>query len=445
MFNSLSDKILNVLGTFKKKSVITEKDLKNTLRDLRIALLEADVSIKVVMSFIKNVEEKAIGSNIYNTITPYQMIVKILHQEIINTLSDGSELLIQKNHTVYMLVGLQGSGKTTSAAKLAYFLKNKHKKRILLASVDTFRMAAYEQLKVLASQISVDFFTHDVKQTPLQIAKDAYKFSQEKGYDALILDTAGRISTDKELMDEISNIKNNINPQEILFVADSMIGQSSSTVAQEFHSKVNLTGIILSKVDGDSRGGSALSMKLATNVPIKFSGIGEKVDKLEIFNPIQIADRILGKGDIISLVDKVAELSQEEDDEEMMKNITKGTFTLVDYKKQLQTMGKMGGISSIFSMIPGLSSLKDKIDTNKMDNNILKKQTALIDSMTKQERLNPKIIQASRKIRIANGSGLKVQDINILLKQHEKSSEMMKKFKNLGLKGITNMFKSLKG
>jgi signal recognition particle subunit SRP54 len=203
MFNSLSDKILNVLGTFKKKSVITEKDLKNTLRDLRIALLEADVSIKVVMSFIKNVEEKAIGSNIYNTITPYQMIVKILHQEIINTLSDGSDLLIQKNHTVYMLVGLQGSGKTTSAAKLAYFLKNKHKKRILLASVDTFRMAAYEQLQILASQISVDFFTHDIKSTPLQIAKEAYKFSQEKGYDTLILDTAGRISTDKELMDEI--------------------------------------------------------------------------------------------------------------------------------------------------------------------------------------------------------------------------------------------------
>jgi signal recognition particle subunit SRP54 len=426
MFDTLNTKFEKIVQSIRGKAVISETDLEVTLREIRIALLEADVSLVVVKEFINSIKSNILGKEILKSVKPDQMIIKLVQDELVKILgSENKSLNLSSSQlTKILFCGLQGSGKTTSIAKLSYLLKKSSKKKILLASADIYRPAAQEQLKVLAEETGSDFFNHNLTSAS-KIVDD---------------------SIDKKLMSELIEIENKFKPDETLLVADALTGQDAANVAKSFSDAINITGSILTRIDGDSRGGAALSIKSITNSPIKFIGLGEKVENFEPFHPERIAQRILGMGDIVSLVEKAAENIDKEEMEDMAKKIAKGKFDLEDFANQLKQMGKMGGVSGLLSMMPGVSKAQKLMAENKISNSMIDKQIAIISSMTKKERADPDIIKASRKIRISKGSGTKVQDVNRLLKQFLQSQKMMKRMKSMGKGGIpSDLMQKLQG
>ena len=447
MFDTLNTKFEKIVQSIRGKAVISETDLEATLREIRIALLEADVSLFVVKEFINSIKSNILGKEILKSIKPDQMIIKLVQDELVKILgSENKSLNLSSSQlTKILFCGLQGSGKTTSIAKLSYLLKKSSKKKILLASADIYRPAAQEQLKVLAEETGSDFFNHNLSSAS-KIVDDSIDYAQKNLFDILILDTAGRQVVDKKLMSELIEIENKFKPDETLLVADALTGQDAANVAKSFSDAINITGSILTRIDGDSRGGAALSIKSITNSPIKFIGLGEKVENFEPFHPERIAQRILGMGDIVSLVEKAAENIDKEEMEDMAKKIAKGKFDLEDFANQLKQMGKMGGVSGLLSMMPGVSKAQKLMAENKISNSMIDKQIAIISSMTKKERADPDIIKASRKIRISKGSGTKVQDVNRLLKQFLQSQKMMKRMKSMGKGGIpSDLMQKLQG
>ena len=447
MFDTLNTKFEKIVQSIRGKAVISETDLEVTLREIRIALLEADVSLVVVKEFINSIKSNILGKEILKSVKPDQMIIKLVQDELVKILgSENKSLNLSSSQlTKILFCGLQGSGKTTSIAKLSYLLKKSSKKKILLASADIYRPAAQEQLKVLAEETGSDFFNHNLSSAS-KIVDDSIDYAQKNLFDILILDTAGRQVVDKKLMGELIEIENKFKPDETLLVADALTGQDAANVAKTFSDAINITGSILTRIDGDSRGGAALSIKSITNSPIKFIGLGEKVENFEPFHPERIAQRILGMGDIVSLVEKAAENIDKEEMEDMAKKIAKGKFDLEDFANQLKQMGKMGGVSGLLSMMPGVSKAQKLMAENKISNSMIDKQIAIISSMTKKERADPDIIKASRKIRISKGSGTKVQDVNRLLKQFLQSQKMMKRMKSMGKGGIpSDLMQKLQG
>ena len=447
MFDTLNTKFEKIVQSIRGKAVISETDLEATLREIRIALLEADVSLVVVKDFINSIKSNILGKEILKSVKPDQMIIKLVQDELVKILgSENKSLNLSSSQlTKILFCGLQGSGKTTSIAKLSYLLKKSSKKKILLASADIYRPAAQEQLKVLAEETGSDFFSHNLSSVS-KIVEESTEYAQKNLFDILILDTAGRQVVDKKLMSELIEIENKFKPDETLLVADALTGQDAANVAKSFSDAINITGSILTRIDGDSRGGAALSIKSITNSPIKFIGLGEKVENFEPFHPERIAQRILGMGDIVSLVEKAAENIDKEEMEDMAKKIAKGKFDLEDFANQLKQMGKMGGVSGLLSMMPGVSKAQKLMAENKISNSMIDKQIAIISSMTKKERADPDIIKASRKIRISKGSGTKVQDVNRLLKQFLQSQKMMKRMKSMGKGGIpSDLMQKLQG
>ncbi len=441
MFENLTDKISGIFEKIKGKGIIDEDTLNNVMREIRVALLESDVSLSVAKEFIEKVKKNAVGQEIIKSISPDQMIIKIVNDELSKLLgSENDDLnLSSKPPCLILMVGLQGSGKTTTSAKLAKWITKNKNKKIMLASLDIYRPAAQEQLIKLGEDNNIDTLGLQNNKSPLQIAEIAFNVAKDSDIDILILDSAGRNHIDKKMMNEVKEISEKFKFSEILLVSDSMTGQDAVNTAESFSNQLDLSGIILTRIDGDARGGAALSMRFVTKKPIKFMGIGEKIDDLEIFHPDRIANRILGMGDVVSLVEKASEEINEEEAKQMQKKILKGRFTLLDYSKQLDQLTKMGGIQSIMKYLPGLSGLKDKMEEKMENNDIFKKQKAIINSMTPRERVHPELVKASRKIRISNGSGTHVQDINKLLKQFKKMSQMMKKMgKNQNLDSIMN-------
>ena len=447
MFDTLNTKFEKIVQSIKGKAVITETDLESSLREIRIALLEADVSLVVVKEFIGSVKESIIGKEILKSIQPDQMIIKLVQDALINILgSENKQLNFSSTQlTKILFCGLQGSGKTTSIAKLSNYLKKTSKKKVLLSSADVYRAAAQEQLLVLAKESNSEFYNHNLT-SPIQIVKETLEYAKKNLFDVVILDTAGRQVVDQKLMNELKEIEEHFNPDETLLVADALTGQDAANIAKSFSESVKITGSILTRVDGDSRGGAALSIKTITNSPIKFIGVGEKIENFEPFHPERIAQRILGMGDIVSLVEKAAENIDKEEMEDMAKKFAKGRFDLEDFSNQLKQMGKMGGVTGLLSMLPGVSKAQKLIAENKVSDTMINKQIAIISSMTKKERADPDIIKASRKIRISKGSGTKVQDVNRLLKQFLQSQKMMKRMKSMGKGGIpSDLMQKLQG
>ena len=441
MFESLSNRFDVIFKGLKKTGSIDESSLDAALRDIRRALLEADVALPVAKDFIEKVKKESLGKEILRSITPAQMITKIVNDELIMALgSDSSELKVNESgNSIYLFAGLQGSGKTTTVGKIGNYLKEKKNKKVLLISLDTSRPAAFDQLKKLSEQINVTILPKVDDQLPIDIAKRALQFAQLQEIDCLLFDTAGRINIDQSLMNELNQLEKEISPTETLLVLDSLTGQEAVNVATDFSKTITVTGTILTRVDGDARGGAALSMKYATNCPIKFMGVGEQIDDLEVFHPERIANRILGMGDIVSLVEKASETIDHEKAEEIANKIQKGEFDLNDLLSQISQMKKMGGLSSIMKFIPGLKNLGDIQNNANMNEDSIKRQEAIILSMTPYERTKPKIINGSRKKRIAKGSGTVVSDINKVLKQHRKMADMMKKLSKKGLQNIYPM------
>ena len=442
MFENLTEKITDVFNKLKGKGIIDENSLNEALREIRIALLESDVSIKVAKDFIERVKQKALGKEVIKSVSPSQMVVKIVNDELTSLLgSESYEInLKSKPPAIMLMVGLQGSGKTTTSAKLAKWIEKNKNKKVLMASLDIYRPAAQEQLLTLGADNTIAVLPKQDKKKPLDIAKIAKKHAEDNDFDVLILDSAGRNHVDKKMMLEIQEISKFSSFTEIFFISDSLTGQDAVNTATSFSEKVDLTGIILTRLDGDGRGGAALSMKETINKPIKFIGVGEKIDDFEVFHPDRIANRILGMGDVVSLVEKASEQIDKEDAEKLQKKILKGKFSLADYSKQLDQLTNMGGIQGFLKYLPGMSGLKEKVEQSMENSDIFKKQKAIISSMTKKEKNFPDIVKASRKIRISKGSGTSVQDINKLLKQFKKMSQMMKKMgKN---KNLENMMSS---
>ena len=440
MFENLTNKFEEIFSSLKKAPSLDEKQVDEGLRAIRLALLEADVSLDVVKEFINRVKPKALGKEIVRSTSPGQMVVKIVYDELVSFLGDkNSDILLNAVPPVpIMLVGLQGSGKTTTTAKLAKFLEKNNKKKVMMVSLDVYRPAAQEQLKLLGEQNNIITLPVIEGQLPADICRRALSAANLNGSEVILFDTAGRTQIDLQMMSEIKQIEGIINPSETILVADSLTGQVAANVAKEFKNTVNLTGIVLTRSDGDGRGGAALSMKYVADVPIKFLGIGEKIDNFEIFYPDRIANRILGMGDIVSLVEKAAEDIDQENLKKTEEKLKKGQFSLEDYLSQLRQMKKMGGIEGIMSFLPGVSKIKSQMDEAGVDEKIITQNEAVILSMTKKERENPKIIDGSRKKRIANGSGTDIATINKLLKQFKMMSEMMKKMSKGNLKGMTD-------
>jgi len=440
MFENLTNKFEEIFSSLKKSPSLDEKQVDEGLRNIRQALLEADVSLTVAKEFIANVKPKALGKEIVRSTSPGQMVVKIVYDELVKLLGENnSEININAVPPVaMMLVGLQGSGKTTTTAKLAKFLEINKKKKIMMVSLDVYRPAAQEQLKSLGEQNNILTLPITEGQLPADICRRAVSAANLNGAEIILFDTAGRTQIDLQMMSEIKQIESIINPTETFLVADSLTGQVAAEVAREFKNTVNLTGIILTRADGDARGGAAVSMKFISQVPIKFLGIGEKIDNIEVFHPDRIANRILGMGDIVSLVEKAAQDLGEENIKKAEENLKKGSFSMQDYLVQLRQMKKMGGIEGVMSFMPGVSKIKSQMDQAGIDEKIVTQNEAVILSMTKKERENPKIIDGSRKKRIANGSGTDVATINKLLKQFKMMSEMMKKMSKGNLKGMSD-------
>ncbi len=438
MFENLTNKFEEIFSSLKKAPSLDEKQVDEGLREIRLALLEADVSLEVVKEFINRVKPKALGQEIVRSTSPGQMVVKVVNDELISFLGDkNSDIELNAVPPVpVMLVGLQGSGKTTTTAKLAKFLEANKKKKVMMASLDVYRPAAQEQLRLLGEQNNIITLPVIKDQLPGDICRRAISAANLNGADVILFDTAGRTQIDLQMMSEIKQIESIINPTETILVADSLTGQVAANVAKEFKSTVNLTGIILTRSDGDGRGGAALSMKYVAGVPIKFLGVGEKIENFEVFHPDRIANRILGMGDIVSLVEKAAEDLDEEKLKKTEEKLKKGQFSLEDYLTQLRQMKKMGGIEGIMSFLPGVSKVKSQMDQAGVDEKIITQNEAVILSMTNKERENPKIIDGSRKKRIANGSGTDVATINKLLKQFKMMSEMMKKMSKGNTKGM---------
>nr|WP_323780078.1 signal recognition particle protein [Amylibacter sp.] len=447
MFESLSDRLSGVLDKLTKQGALSDADVATALREVRVALLEADVSLPVARDFIKAVQEKATGQNVTKSVTPGQQVVKIVHDEMVHFLAgddaNAGKLKIDNAPAPILMVGLQGSGKTTTTAKLAKRLFERDKKRVLMASLDTNRPAAMEQLAILGTQIGVDTLPIVKGETPVQIAKRAKQQATLGGYDVYMLDTAGRLHIDQELIQQAADVRDIANPRETLLVVDGLTGQDAVNVATEFDAKIGVTGVVLTRMDGDGRGGAALSMKAVTGKPIKFVGLGEKMDALEEFHPERIAGRILGMGDIVSLVEKAQETIEAEQAEKMMKRFVKGQFNMNDLRGQLEQMQKMGGMEGIMGMMPGMKKMAKQVEDAGFDDSVLKRQVALIQSMTKKERANPSILQASRKKRIARGAGMEVSELNKLIKMHRQMSDMMKKMGKMGKGGM--MKQAMKG
>ncbi len=429
MFENLANKFEEIFSSLKKAPSLNEKQVEEGLRKIRQALLEADVALPVAKKLIENIKPKAIGQEIIRSTTPGQMIIKVVFDEIVKILGDtNSELNLNVvPPACLMLVGLQGSGKTTTAAKLAKYLEKNNKKKSLLVSLDVYRPAAQEQLNILGEKNAIQTLPIVAGELPLEIAKRALNAASLSGSDVIIFDTAGRTQIDLSMMAEIKDIQSLVNPVETILVADSLTGQVAVNVASEFKKTVDLSGIVLTRVDGDGRGGAALSMKFETNVPIKFMGVGEKIEELDVFYPDRIANRILGMGDVVSLVEKASQDLDQENIKRTEENLKTGSFSMEDYLGQLRQMKKMGGMDGVLSMLPGVSKIKKQMNNANIDENIIKTNEAIILSMTKEERLNPKIINPSRKKRISSGSGADSAALNKLLKQFKMMSNMMKK------------------
>ncbi|MEN8236414.1 MAG: signal recognition particle protein [Pseudomonadota bacterium] len=445
MFQNLTDRLGTVFGKLRGRGALSEADVKAAMREVRIALLEADVALPVVKDFVKTVSEKAVGQAVLKSVTPAQQVVKIVNDELTHLLGHEAQSLnlTAVPPVVVLMLGLQGSGKTTSAAKLAQFIQKKLRKKPLLASLDIYRPAAQKQLEVLAESIGTETLEIIPEQKPVEIAKRALQKAKLEAYDVLILDTAGRLHIDDELMQELESIKAATSPTETLLVADAMSGQDAVNVAQTFHERIGVTGIVLTRIDGDARGGAALSMKSVTGCPIKFLGSGEQVDKFEEFHPERVAGRILDMGDVVTLVEKATEAIDQEEAEKLAKKMERGTFDLDDLAAQLRQMEKIGGLSGIMAMMPGIGQMKDKIAAGSVDDSMLKRQQAIISSMTKQERRHYKLLNASRRKRVAAGSGTSVQEVNRLMKQFMQMSKMVKKMGKLDKKGLSRQ--NLKG
>ena len=436
MFDTLAEKLSGVFDRLARRGALTESDVDTAMREIRIALLEADVALPVVKDFVAKVREQAVGQAVVKSVTPSQMVVKIVNDALVETLG-GENAALDLNAPApvpVLMVGLQGSGKTTTSAKLALRLK-KDKKRVLLASLDVYRPAAQEQLAQLGKQIDVAVLPVIVGEKPKAIAARAMA-EAKKGYDVVILDTAGRLHIDLDMMAEVAEVRALVNPHETLLVVDALAGQDAANIAREFNEKIGITGIVLTRIDGDSRGGAALSMRAVTGRPIKFLGAGEKVEALEPIHPDRLAGRILGMGDVVSLVETAAEKMDKDEAERVAKRMMDGRFDLNDLLSQLRQMQKMGDLKGLLGLIPGMGKFKAQIDAAKIDDKVFKRQEAIILSMTPRERRNPDIIKASRKKRIADGCGLTVQEVNKLLKQYDQMADMMKKVKKMGKRGL---------
>jgi signal recognition particle subunit SRP54 len=444
MFDNFSQKITKIFSQISGKKFISEDDLTATLREIRIALLEADVSLAVAKNFIEQVKNEAVGKQVISSVSAGQMIVKIVNDELVKLLgSEKSEIDFASNPPIILLmVGLQGAGKTTSSGKLALRLKTKNHKKVLLASLDTYRPAAADQLRILSQKIHVDFADFDANLKPEILAQNAKKKAVEGGYDVLILDSAGRTSINEEMMNELIKINEKVNAKEILLVVDAMIGQDAVNVAENFKKALPLTGVILTRLDGDARGGSALTMKASTNCPIKFIGVGEKLEDLEEFNPSRIASRIVGMGDVVSLVEKAQEIFDMNEMESTAKKFKQGKVDFNDILSQIKNMRKMGGMSSIINLLPGAGALKEKLKNMTHMEKEIKTQEALILAMTKKERQNPEILNSSRKHRIANGAGSNIQEVNRLMKKYKMMQKMMGKFGKIDPKKMEEMMKN---
>ncbi|MCC4800787.1 signal recognition particle protein [Enterovibrio norvegicus] len=444
MFENLTDRLSRTLKNISGRGRLTEDNIKDTLREVRMALLEADVALPVVREFVKRVKEAAVGLEVSKSLTPGQEFIKIVQSELEAVMGESNaELdLASQPPAVVLMAGLQGAGKTTSVGKLGKMLKERHKKKVLVVSADVYRPAAIKQLETLATDVGIDFFPSSTDQSPVDIAKAALAHGKLKFYDVVIVDTAGRLHVDEEMMDEIKDVHAAINPIETLFVVDAMIGQDAATTAKAFNDALPLTGVILTKVDGDARGGAALSVRHITGKPIKFLGVGEKTDALEPFHPDRVASRILGMGDVLSLIEDLERNVDKDKAEQLAKKFKeKKGFDLQDFRDQLQQMKNMGGMMGMMDKLPGMSNLPDDVK-NQVDDKMFVQMEAIINSMTAKERARPDLIKGSRKKRIAAGSGTQVQDVNRLLKQFTQMQKMMKKMQKGGMK---NMMRNMKG
>jgi signal recognition particle subunit SRP54 len=448
VFEGLSDRLGGIFDRLRRRGALSEDDVNEALREVRVALLEADVALPVVKDFVASVRERAIGHEVLRSVTPAQMVVKIVHDHLIAMLrgdeedeklraATGSGLNLAGAAPVpVLIVGLQGSGKTTTAAKLAARMKKRERRRVLMASLDVYRPAAQQQLALLGQQTDTAVLDIVAGEAPLAIAERALDTARKQGFDVLILDTAGRLHLDEAMMDEAAAVKACVRPVETLLVADALTGQDAVTVARSFHERVGVSGIVLTRVDGDSRGGAALSMRAVTGCPIRLIGVGEKIDALETFQPDRIAGRILGMGDVVGLVERAAEVIEHEDAEKLARKVMEGQFTLDDMANQFRQLRKIGDVKGLLGMIPGIAKAKKQIEDANIDDRMIARQEAIILSMTAKERRNPRLLNGSRRRRIAAGSGTTVQDVNRLLKQHQQMSEMMKKVGKLGKRGL---------
>jgi len=439
MFDTLSGKLSGVFDRLRSRGALNEADVSDALREVRLALLEADVALPVVRDFINTVRERSLGTEVLESVSPGQLVIKIVNDVLIEALGGAGAVPLNLNVTApvpILMVGLQGSGKTTTSGKLALRLLRRDRKRVLLASLDTQRPAAQLQLQQLAQQAGVASLPIVAGQTPVEIARRAMDAGRREVFDIVILDTAGRLSIDQPLMDEVRAIREATNPAETLLVVDAMTGQDAVNTARAFNDAVGVTGIVMTRMDGDARGGAALSMRQITGAPIKLTGSGEKLDALEEFHPERVASRILGMGDIVGLVERAGETLDQDEAEKLARKMARGTFDLDDYAKQLKQISKMGSLSGILGMLPGIGKMKAQIEDANLDQGILKRQAAIISSMTMKERRTPDVIKASRKKRIAAGSGTSVQEVNRLLKQFDDMSTMMKRMTKLGQKGL---------
>jgi len=443
MFSALSDRIGKVIKNISGQGKLTEDNIKNALREVRIALLEADVALPVIKQFLEEVQKNALGQEVIASLNPGEVFVKSVHDELVKMMGDANEALNLQTQppAVILMAGLQGSGKTTTAGKLAKWLIESQKKTVMLASSDIYRPAAIDQLDTLSTQVNAKFFRAPEDQKPVDIAKSALQAAKQAVVDVLILDTAGRLHIDEEMMSEIKSIHEAIRPIETLFVVDSMTGQDAANTSKAFNDALPLTGVVLTKTDGDARGGAALSIRYITGKPIKFIGAGEKLDALQPFHPERIASRILGMGDILTLVEQAQEKIDEKEAKKMAKKMQKGQFDLEDYRNQLSQMNKLGGVGSLLDKLPGMGQLPGNLK-DKVNDKMFVQIGAIIDSMTTKEKRNPDLIRGSRKIRIAKGSGTQIQDVNRVLKQFFQMQKMMKKMKNKG--GMLKMMKNLK-
>lgn len=446
MFDSLSEKLGNVFTKLRGKGSLSENDVMAVSREIRIALLEADVALPVVKEFILQIKDRAVGQNVIKGVNPSQQIVKIVHDELVRILgSETAELTFATAPCAYLMVGLQGSGKTTSTAKIAKMLSEKQNKKVLMASLDVYRPAAQQQLAILGEQTGVATLPIVEGQKPLDIAKRAMDVARKEGYDVVMLDTAGRLSIDEDLMQEVEDIKTFAKPIETLLIADAMTGQDAVNTAKIFNDRVEISGIMLTRVDGDARGGAAMSMKAVTGKPIKLLGIGEKWSEIEQFHPERLAGRILGMGDVVSLVERAVETVSQDDAKKMAAKFKKGQFDFNDLLQQIQQMKKMGGVGSLMKMLPGISAMAGKLEDAGMNDGLIKRQEAIIFSMTAKERAKPELLNGSRKKRIAAGAGVTVQEINVLMKQQKQMALMMKKMRKMGKGQMMGMMKGMMG